>query len=543
MSGLHDNLLANLKFLAAEADSEIKLLRRCLARPDAGATRPLLARRGYAANLRTRIQADTLAYVGAESGDENARRRAEAIGILGNQLERITEKCRDGARAIERIGDDTALKLKRLRSPLKQLREGARELVPALEQHSSERALAIGQRVTRIERRCARRHGAYLGAIRNSRHARDIARALFIVEALRQMGDALRRGSEAVMSSNLGQPVSFDRYRSLRGLNGGNIDRGGFNLESLACTRSGGRVSGLGKRRKGGQFEAVYKEGQRGKLREEREGVESWHELYPGLAPKILAYRKRGESAALLIEHLPGMTFQEVLLGADEPLRASALNALDRTLRSVWKATRAKQGVSAGFMRQLQRRLPEVYRIHPEFRSGATRIGALRIPALEADIRRARERERNLRAPFSVYIHGDFNVDNIIFDPREDRIRFIDLHRSRHMDYVQDVSVFMVSIYRLQILDNTRRRRLLQAALDCHGTAADFARRQKDEAFELRLALGLARSLCTSTRFILDKSVARRMLLRARYLLRLVGAQPLGVERGFRLPLREVFVE
>ncbi|MGD8629560.1 MAG: hypothetical protein PVG72_02415, partial [Gammaproteobacteria bacterium] len=119
---------------------------------------------------------------------------------------------------------------------------------------------------------------------------------------------------------------------------------------------------------------------------------------------------------------------------------------------------------------------------------------------------------------------------------------FIDLHRSRYMDYVQDVSVFMVSNYRLQVLDVPLRRRILQLTRDFYRFAADFAEKSGDRTFEIRLALGLARSFVTSTRFILDKSLARAMFMRSRYLLEQVLATEPGQEKSYRVPVREIFI-
>ena len=110
------------------------------------------------------------------------------------------------------------------------------------------------------------------------------------------------------------------------------------------------------------------------------------------------------------------------------------------------------------------------------------------------------------------------------------------------MDYVQDVSVFMVSNYRLQIMDAPVRRRIISVIRDFYSIAARYARRNADETFELRLALGLARSFVTSTRFILDKSLARNMYLRARYLLeQLIGLDERRYAR-YKVPVKELFV-
>ena len=193
-------------------------------------------------------------------------------------------------------------------------------------------------------------------------------------------------------------------------------------------------------------------------------------------------------------------------------------------------------------MQQIAKRLDDVYSIHPEFRQGNSRICGHPVAGFSSLVNQALVHESHLSAPFSVYIHGDFNVDNIIYDPVEKRINFIDLHRSRYMDYVQDVSVFMVSNYRLQILDATLRQRILQQTRDFYRFSAGYAKQAGDKTFEVRLALGLARSFVTSTRFILDKSLARAMFMRSRYLLEQVLATDPKQVKSFRVPIREIFV-
>jgi hypothetical protein len=72
--------------------------------------------------------------------------------------------------------------------------------------------------------------------------------------------------------------------------------------------------------------------------------------------------------------------------------------------------------------------------------------------------------------------------------------------------------------------------------------ARHYAKKAGDDTFELRLALGLARSFATSTRFILDKSLAREMFLRARYLIeQVLQVDPKKVQ-DYRIPLKETFI-
>ena len=280
----------------------------------------------------------------------------------------------------------------------------------------------------------------------------------------------------------------------------------------------------------------------RRKLKEERDGVENWHEIYPGLAPRILSYKKRGDSASLLIEHLAGMTFEQILVRESDELLALTLRKLGRTLNNVWKETKIKKPVSAEFMRQLNKRIGDVYAVHPEFESSYSKVCGYEIVPFGQLIGRVAAIEQKIKPPFSVYIHGDFNVDNIIYDPGERKINYIDLHRSCYMDYVQDVSVFMVSNYRLQIMAAPVRKRIIGVIREFYKIAERYARRNEDKTFEIRLALGLARSFVTSTRYILDKSLAGNMYLRARYLLeQIVNLDEREYER-YKVPVKELFI-
>ncbi|MCK5648364.1 MAG: phosphotransferase, partial [Gammaproteobacteria bacterium] len=163
-------------------------------------------------------------------------------------------------------------------------------------------------------------------------------------------------------------------------------------------------------------------------------------------------------------------------------------------------------------------------------------------PSFETLIKQAGKIEKKLSAPFSVYIHGDFNLDNIIYEPEQKRINYIDLHRSRYMDYVQDVSVLMVSSYRMQIFDTEVRQRILNFAYNFYCCTRQFAKKNNDKTFELRLALGLARSFVTSTRFILDKTLARSMFYRARYIIERVLEADLRYPERFTLSIEEIFI-
>lgn len=536
----------NLRFLAVEVDSQVANLQAYLTTPTAALARRILDRSGYAYNLKARIHSGCLSHLAdTEEGSPEAL-TLRGVELVATDLERIAELCRDCIKQMDHLSNMACLKAAAYVPMLKRVRDGIERVEPAIADNDTRQALKMGQIEARLDRDYDKLRKHYIGELKQGKHIEDLTGALFVAHSVEQMGDALLDISESIISANLGQTVNLERYHSLQasvaGLDGDEA-LADVQIEPIAETRSGSAISGLSTADSGDDtYVAIFKEGKKRKLKEERQGVENWHEIYPGLAPKILSYKKRGQSASLLIEHLPGMTFEQILLSEPPALLQETLHQLGRTLKSVWRETRTDVPVAAHFMQQLQQRLPDVYRIHPEFQQGDSRICGVDIPAFDTLVRLACDYEAGLQAPFSVYIHGDFNVDNIIYDPMEKRINFIDLHRSRYMDYVQDVSVFMVSNYRLQILDAPLRRRIMRLAQDFYRIARRYAEKMGDETFELRLALGLARSFATSTRFILDKSLARSMFLRARYLLERTLATDPGKARAFRLPLQEIFV-
>jgi len=534
----------NLRFLIAEVGSQVSHLQTFLDNFSVTVARRILDRSGYANNLKMRIHNSCVSHIArSDDADTLSLRAAE---IIATDLERITELCRNCIQQLGYLRDRQVLDCTTYAPLLEQVAKAIALIEEATRDNDTGLALKIGRVEQKLDQAYRKLLKKYTAELKRRKKTEDLVSALFVAHYVEQMGDALLSISEALISCNLGQPIDIDRYHSLRASVEQLADDDAFSeieVKRIAETRSGSGISAISVPDGDEEgYVAIFKEGEKRKLKEERAGVESWHEIFPGLAPRILSYKKRGQSASLLIEHLAGLTFEQILLHEPQALVEQTLNQLGKTLGSIWKATRSDTPVSADFMRQLSRRLDEVYAIHPEFRQGNSAICGYAVPSFNELLKRATDYETRVKAPFSVYIHGDFNVDNIIYDPLEKKINYIDLHRSRYMDYVQDVSVFMVSNYRLQVLDKQLRKRILGLIRDFYRIARIFARKAGDGTFELRLALGLARSFVTSTRFILDKSLARAMFLRARYLIEQVLATDLKKAEAFRVPIKEIFI-
>ena len=543
---LSKHIRNNLRFLVAEVGSQVSNLQDYLEKPTATLARRIIDRSGYAYNLMLRIHESCRNQVTktGDSGTETASLRS--IESIATDLEHITGLCRESIQQLNQMQNRRCPGAKACGYMLGRVTRGLDQVELAILQNDTRLALKIGRIKPRLDKTSQKLVKKFTTGLKRKKHTEDLVAGLFLVHGIEQMGDAMLDISAAIISANLGQPTNIDRYHSLRASMEQLDTANNFSelvAEPIAETRSGSGISGISATgQEDAGYVAIYKDGKKRKLREERRGLASWHEIYPGLAPRILSYHKRGQSASLLIEHLAGLTYEQILLHESSRLLKQTQKQLNRTLEKVWRETRTDKPVAAAYMRQLSKRLEEVYTIHPEFRQDGCRICGKEVASFGERLKQAHRLETRVMAPFSVYIHGDFNVDNIIYDPLEKKINFIDLHRSRYMDYVQDVSVFMVSNYRLQVFDAQLRKRIMLLTHDFYRFAAAFAKKNSDSSFELRLALGLARSFATSTRFILDKSLARAMFLRARYLLEQVLAADLKEPASFRVSIREIFV-
>jgi hypothetical protein len=306
-------------------------------------------------------------------------------------------------------------------------------------------------------------------------------------------------------------------------------------FEGVWGTRSGaqiGRVRAAELAAAGGA--AIFKRGDPRKLRKEREAVTRWSHVAPGLAPQIIKY-KEAERDSMLLEYLEGQTLLEIVLNAGVSEVRRVVQRVQETLVKIWLDTRQDEPIKPRFLKQLSARLPDVYAVHPYFQSETGEISGVQVATLEQLIEQSDHLDDVLVAPFSVFGHGDFNLDNIIYNSVTDTVHFIDLHRSKRMDYVQDMSVFLVSNFRIPEFRPRRRAQINRVIEMQLAFARRFAAEQHDGTFEARLALGIVRSLISSTRFDIRRSFAEEMLRRGVYLLeRLVGAAT-SLEK-FRLP-------
>lgn len=535
----------NLYFLVAEVSGQVADLAVLMETAAPAVGQRLLDRAGYASNLRSRVNDSSLTALRSFTGEDSVAAALRAVESIAAELERITGLCHDCVGQLVALETPADFRGKAFIKQLKRLQTGIRLVEPAMAAEDTATALRIGRLQERGRRKLERQRLKLMARLRARQGHGDLVKALFINHHLAEMQDALTEISGALISAKLGHRIAGDRYQSLRASVAqlGLDPEAEFNLEKVADTRSGSGITALSNSAETGEqgYLAIFKDGHKRKLKEERQAIARWQRLFPGIAPRILSYEKQKKSAALLIEHLPGQTFDQLMLHASDSELRRAFKELTATLRMVWQSTRQEEKVAGGHLAQLRRRLDAVYQVHPELAVGVQRLGNLSLEPLDILIGRLEMLETEWSAPFSVLIHGDFNIDNVIYDDSQKRINYIDLHRSRQGDFAQDVAVFMVSNYRMQALDPRTRQRVALVASALYRFARDHAQQNRDTSFELRLALALARSLATSARFILDQAQAARLFLRARYLMERLLEWQDRPRKPFVVPVEDLF--
>ncbi|WP_146874164.1 aminoglycoside phosphotransferase family protein [Halovibrio variabilis] len=495
----------------------------------------LINRKGYRSTLLEKVELAVAVDVQRRKVDGPGFQQSKSLERLARLLDQLGQACLEF----------TVIK------PLKQLPEKSRKeyakllqligkslklVMINLDKANTRQGLKIGRRIPKISARLSAAFAASKSGVNNS---------AVVDFQLHRMIQLLSELADALLAANFGPAMRLQNYKQLKNAAHAMTDHNGeFSVERLALTRSGSTIAMLkAEHAASGNVMAVYKEGQSQKVIEELSGVEQWNQVYPKVAPTVLSHHvKQGDAlGSMVIEHLPGRTLESLLLNSQWETAHHLIDKLCRTLRKIWKSSRTPEPAQPEYMQQLRKRMAETRHTHPTLFNTEQTICGLPRPSFDQLIDRVEPLERELRAPFSVLIHGDFNVDNVIFDELKDRIYFIDLHRATYSDYVQDLSVLMASIYRLPIMDAAPRAELMRLIHRLYQFARQFAKAHNDATFDARLAIALGRSLATSTRFIYDPLFASRLALRASYLMEAITLlSPEKIEQ-YRLPLEDIF--
>jgi phosphate uptake regulator/aminoglycoside phosphotransferase len=540
-----EGLEENFKFLTVEVQKQVRSSVAFLDSPTHELYDRIISRDDYIDSLKTIIENKCYSQIhtGGKPLTEGALHRIRAIQVISVNLERIADFCVNIVRQVGYLTDHAFLHNYDHEQMFSEIESCIAHILDVLESANLSGALAICKSEHQLDMLYKTIFDRIMDELRNGQNVQNLITVLFIFRYLERIGDSLLNIGEALMFVIIGERIKIEQFEALQqtltktGFEGGVKD---IDFKSIMGTRSGCRIGKVDQKANQNVFPeafgCIYKEGALGKISAERDNLSRWAAVFPGLVANVVSYNEDADKASMLVEFLPGCNFDELVLSGDIEVLQNAMFILTQTARHTWEETFDPTPIPTTAMQQLRSRLDSIHQIHPDFSQPRRAIGDLPILATEELLRACEELEQRVFAPFSVFIHGDFNTSNFIYDHAQQRIHYIDVYRSKQYDYVQDVSVFILSNFRIPIFEPHIRERLDAVIEEFYLFAREFAASKQDASFDYRLALALARSFATSTRFELNRVFAREMFARGRYLLEKVLLHADRPLESFSLP-------
>jgi phosphate uptake regulator/aminoglycoside phosphotransferase (APT) family kinase protein len=541
-----EGLEENFRFLVLEVTSQMSDTRAFVAAPTHALYDKVVSRDDYIDNLKNIVEDKCYSRIHSARGlSKRDIDRIRGLQIISANLERIADYCVNIAGQMRYLKDLSVLSRQNPAPLFDIIEEGLARILEVRSRAEVNGALGICRAEFDLDRLYKEAFDALMEELRQGRDVQNGVTAIFIFRYLERIGDSLLNIGEALLFSVIGEKIKIEQFQALQqtlSKTGFEGDIDDIDFRSIWGTRSGCRIGRVST--KEGHSDAladptqggIFKEGNLKKIRRERENLELWARVSPGTGPRIFSYHEEGDSASMLVEFLPGCTWTEVVLTASEDVLEDAIFVFEQTVGDIWRSTLELGETTLDAMEQLASRLPAVRHVHPDFMRPARNLGKVVMPSTEELVARCRVIEAGLRAPMTVLLHGDFNANNIVFDQGAPRVHYVDLHRTRRGDFVQDASVFLISFFRMPIFEPALRRRINHMIGSFYDYSSAFAEDIGDGAWQARLALGLARSFATSTRFELNYDFAREMFLRAHYLMEGLIAHQDKPWEDYRLP-------
>ena len=540
-----EGLDENFKFIVLEVENQARSTRKFMDAPSRKRHSKITNRDDYIDNLKTIIENKCYSRIHSDKSlDTNRINKIRAMQVMCVNLEKIADYFVNIVKQMRYLDDQSFIKKYDYVEVYDIILERLSCILSAFQDENMSKALHICKAEPLLDDVYKVRFDRIMNEIGLGRDAQSLITVLFIFRYFERVGDALLNIGEAIIFSMLGERIKIEQFDALQQT----LSKSGFgdsfadiDFRAIWGTRSGCRIGKVEQRedemtaedRKQG---SIYKEGSLEKIKKERESILRWKKAFPHLVADIYGFHEDADKGAMLVEFLNGCTLDEVILSGDDEYVRNALFIFESTVLETWTTTMERLPVRTNYIRQMQQRLGGVLQTHPEFWRTPQALGGAEVRSTEELLTCCAAIEEELEAPFSVFIHGDFNVNNVVYNHAEQQVHYIDLYRSRDFDYIQDGSVFLVSNFRMPLFDAEHRQRLNSVVRQFYGFVKGFAEQHNDTTFEARMAFALARSFYTSTRFELNFQFAKEMYNRSMFLLEKIHYFRGGDWRQFSLP-------
>jgi phosphate uptake regulator/aminoglycoside phosphotransferase len=520
--------------------NQIKATFEFLLAPTPATYDKIFSKDDYIDNLKNVIENKCFTTLNQTKLAPEQMKHLRAVHVITINLERIGDYCVNIAKQMGYLSTPRFLENFDYKDSFLKIHQTVSEILPVLQKANLSGALAICRMEDELDSMYKENFDKIMIHLRIGRNVEDHITSLFIIRYMERIGDSLLNIGEALLFVIIGERIKIQQFRALQS----NLNKSGMqgdvadiDFQGIWGSRSGCRIARVEEKKSPQARDSIFKEGNLRKIRQEKINLECWHEIFPGLVPRVFSYQEDGENASLLTEFLSGCTLDETIFNPDEEVFKNALFIFEQTVQHVWEQTMNRHSLPTNMMRQVGDRMSSILQVHPDLMRPTMGINSVTIPSASELIKGCMDIEARCPAPFSVFIHGDFNINNVIYSHVDQKVYFIDLHRSQHADYVQDVSVFLVSNFRLPAFEPESRERINATIRSFYAFSKAFALAHGDRSFDIRLGLGVARSFYTSTRFELNKAFAHAMYNRGLFLMeRLVEQSPEGLA-DFTFPL------
>lgn len=541
-----NTIIENSKFLVIEAENQVKLTYGLLNDFNEDLLEKIASKDDYIDNLKTTVENLCFSRIhGSEPVDNKEINDIRSIHIICVNLERIGDYCVNITRQLHYLSEYSFIYGYDYKGMFAEIQKALSQITKVFREKDLSAALDICRSEFNLDILYKKNFDKLMDELSRGRDVGDIMTVIFIFRYLERIGDSLLNIGEALIFAIIGDRIKIRQFEALQktltesGFEGSLSD---IDFMSIWGSRSGCRIGRVGNKKPSGfKAQGIFKEGIIKKIRTEKDNIRRWDEIFPGLAPKVFGYYEKGETASLLVEFLSGCTLDQIVLTESDEIIRNVLFIFEQTLSNIWESTRQEGRFQTDYMRQMKSRLDAIRQVHPGFYLSEKQLGSVSISSSKEMIETCSRIEKDIPAPFTIFIHGDFNVNNIVYNHEEQKVNYIDLYRSKHADYIQDASVFLVSNFRLPVFESRLRDRLNVLIEHFFSFFSAFARQNEDKTFEARMALAAARSFYTSTRFELNYGFAREMFLRSHFLMEKIIAHEGKPWENFSFPVKIFF--
>lgn len=540
-----EGLDENFKFIVLEVENQARATRKFMESPSRKRHMKITSRDDYIDNLKTIIENKCYSRIHSDKSlDKNQINRIRAMQVMCVNLEKIADYFVNIVKQMQYLDEQSFVKKYDFNEVFDIILERLGTIQDAFREEDMSKALFICKAEPMLDATYKVRFDRVMNEMGLGRDAQSLVTILFIFRYFERVGDALLNIGEAIIFSLLGERIKIEQFDALQQT----LSKSGFSdsfadidFSAIWGTRSGCRIGKVEQRETDITSEevkqgSIYKEGSLEKIRKERESIQRWKQTFPDLVADIYGFHEDADKGAMLVEFLNGCTLDEVVLSGEDEFARNALFIFESTVLETWTQTMDRSPIKTNYIWQVQSRLEGVLQTHPEFWRTPKSLGQSEVESTEELLKHCASIEDELEAPFSVFIHGDFNINNVVYNHEAQQVHYIDLYRSRDFDYIQDASVFLVSNFRIPVFDGEHRGRINNVIRQFYNFAKGFAEKHEDPTFEARMAFALARSFYTSTRFELNYKFAKEMYNRSMFLLEKIHHYKGGKWEKFSLP-------